>query len=127
MTVFFGDGTSQTSAAGASKLVQTVTANSKTSYSFTSQTYANTDVFIYDDGYGNLFGACGTGSSINYETGAVDIIGCPPEANFVVSALYNGPLSGRQSATHTKRNGLTAIYGNLTSQKGEGEITITRR
>ena len=93
----------------------------------TYQTYANTDVFIYDDGYGNLFGACGTGSSINYETGAVDIIGCPPEANFVVSALYNGPLSGRQSATHTKRNGLTAIYGNLTSQKGEGEITITRR
>ena len=46
MTVFFGDGTSQTSAAGASKLVQTVTANSKTSYSFTSQTYADTDITV---------------------------------------------------------------------------------
>jgi len=46
MTVFFGDGTSQTSAAGASKLVQTVTANSKTQYSFTSQTYADTNITV---------------------------------------------------------------------------------
>ena len=93
----------------------------------TYQSYPNSDVFIYDDGYGNLFGNCAEGSSINYETGAVDMIGCPPEANFVVSALYSSPLSGRQSATHTKRNGLSAIYGNLTSQKGEGEVTIKRK
>ena len=46
MTVFFGDGTSQTSAAGASKLVQTVTANSKTQYSFTSSSYVDTDVTV---------------------------------------------------------------------------------
>ena len=94
----------------------------------TYQSYANTGAFIYDDGYGNLFGNCGANSKINYETGAIDMVGCYPEANFVVSALYNGPFSGRQSPSKVgKINGLTAIHGNLTSQKGEGEVTITRK
>ena len=44
MTVFFGDGTSQTSAAGASKLVQTKQTSSSTSYSFSSSSYSDTNL-----------------------------------------------------------------------------------
>ena len=44
MTLYFGDGTSQASAAGASKLVQTVQQSSTTNYFFTSSTYADTNL-----------------------------------------------------------------------------------
>ena len=92
----------------------------------TYTTSPNTGKFIYDDGFGNLFGA-GTGT-INYETGAIDIKGCPPEAEFVVSVLHTSPFSGKQNATDSaKMNSLKAVYGNMTNQKATGELTITRK
>ena len=87
-------------------------------------TTPNTGVFMYDDGYGRLYGA-GTGH-INYETGALDFTG-PVNAEFVVSALTKSAFSGKQNATDTvKMNKLKAIYGNVPNQKGAGELTITR-
>ena len=84
------------------------------------------NVFGYDDGNGRITGMCS--GSINYETGAINITGCPPNAEFVVSALTNSAFSGRQNATNAaKMNSLKAIYGNMTNQTGAGELTITRR
>ena len=85
----------------------------------------NTGAFIYDDGYGNL-GGIGSGS-LNLETGEINMIGCPPNAEFVFSCLDTSAFSGRQNATNAaKMNSLKAIYGNMTNQKTAGELTITR-
>ena len=89
-------------------------------------TYAGTfddSLFVYDDGNGNLFGkARGT---INYETGAINMVGCPPNAQFRLSYIHTSAFSGRQDATlATKMNSLQAVYANIPSQKWAGEIEI---
>ena len=86
----------------------------------------NEDVFIFDDGYGNLYGN-GSGT-INYETGEIKFTGAPANAEFVYSCLHTSPFSGRANATNSaKMNKLKAIYGNMPNQKSSGELTITRR
>ena len=91
----------------------------------TYESTPNAGAFLYDDGYGNLFGM-GNGT-LNYETGEINIIGCPPNAEFVFSCLHTSPFSGRQSATDTaKMNQLKAIYGNTVNQNGAGELTIIK-
>ena len=81
------------------------------------------DLFVYDDGNGNLFGkARGT---INYETGAINMVGCPPNAQFVYSVLHTSAFSGKQDSTESaKKNTLQAVYANIPSQKWAGEIEI---
>ena len=69
----------------------------------------------------------GTGV-INYETGEIQMTGCPANAEFVVSCLDTSAFSGRQNSTNAaKMNALKAVYGNMTNQKATGELTITRR
>ena len=85
----------------------------------------NTSAFMYDNGYGGLFGA-GNGS-LNMETGEINFTSYP-NAEFVFSCLHTSAFSGRQSATNTaKMNSLKAIYGNVPNQKWNGELTVTRR
>ncbi len=85
------------------------------------------DVFITDDGYGNLSGL-GASGTINYETGEIDFQNAPANAEFVYTCLHTSPFSGRSSATNTaKMNTLKAVYGNMPNQKTSGELTITRR
>ena len=85
-----------------------------------------TGAFIYDNGSGNLVGI-GSGS-LNYETGEIRMVGCPANSEFVFSCLHTSPVSGRKNATNAaKMNTLKAIYGNMTNQKGSGELTIRRR
>ena len=92
----------------------------------TYDTSPNKGVFLYDDGYGNLAGI-GKGS-LNYETGEITMKGCPANAEFVYSCLHTSAFSGRSNATNAaKMNSLKAIYGNMTSQSGAGELTIIRR
>ena len=64
--------------------------------------------------------------SINYETGAIEwAISSCPNAEFVVSALYNSPLSGKQDATESaKINSLIAVYGNTPQQKGNATLKV---
>ena len=92
-------------------------------------TYAaspNTGAFCYDDGYGRLSGMAS--GSLNYETGEINMTGCPANAEFVFSCLHTSAFSGRTNATNAaKMNSLKAVYGNMTSQSGVGELTITRR
>ena len=92
----------------------------------TYDTSPNTGAFCHDDGYGGLSGM-GSGS-LNYETGEINMSGCPVNAEFVFSCLHTSAFSGRTNATNAaKMNSLKAIYGNMTSQSGAGELTITRR
>ena len=92
----------------------------------TYDTSPNESAFIYDDGYGNLQGI-GSGS-LNLETGEINMMGCPPNSEFVYSCLHTSAFSGRRNATNAaKMNSLKAIYGNMTNQSGAGELTITRR
>ena len=93
-------------------------------------TYAqspNISKLTYDDGYGNFMGGLIDGGSINYETGAINFTG-PANAEFVITALYNSPFSGRvKSASITgidQINALSAIHANTTSQKADANIKI---
>jgi len=86
------------------------------------------EIFIRDDGYGNLIwkneSKVGT---VNYETGAVDwTISERPNAEFVVSALHTSPFSGKLDGTTTgKLNSLRQVLGNTPQQKCEARLTIT--
>ena len=89
----------------------------------TYATVPNSSVFGYDDGYGNLFGMCS--GTINYETGAIDMRGCPPNAEFVVSALTNSAFSGRLNEGVAGRiNSLTEITAVTPNQKWKGSVKL---
>jgi hypothetical protein len=77
---------------------------------------------FYDDGFGNILGAC-TGT-INYETGAIDLQNCPPNANFVVSANYGSALAGGSEFSSTLGNSITAISARSVNQKINTTIDI---
>ena len=84
------------------------------------------NIFITDDGRGNLKYGGRTIGRINYETGAVDwsISSCP-NAEFVVSALYNAPFSGKQDSTDAaKVNSLMEVLGNTPQQKGGATLKV---
>ena len=88
-------------------------------------TYATSpnSVFGYDDGYGKITGMCS--GSINYETGAIDIAGCPANAEFVVSALTNSAFSGKLNESETNRiNSIVEIRVNTPSTKSSGSVTL---
>ena len=84
------------------------------------------DIFVRDNGYGRLMYRGSDVGSINYETGAVDwTISSCPNAEFVFSALYNSPLSGKQDATDSaKINSLIEVLGNTPQQKGNAVLKV---
>ena len=82
----------------------------------------NTSAFFYDDGHGNILGAC-TGT-INYETGAIDLQGCPPNANFVVDANYGSAHSGGNEYANTVGNSLVAVAGRSVNSKINAIIEV---
>ena len=89
----------------------------------TYATIPNTGVFGYDDGNSRIFGACN--GAINYETGAIDMIGCPVNAEFVVSALTNSAFSGKVNEGEADRiNSMVEILANTPSQKWNGSVTV---
>ena len=89
----------------------------------TYATSPNSGVFLYDNGYGSLVGN-GSGT-INYETGAIDMRGCPPNAEFVFSCLHTSAFSGRLNEGVTDRiNSLVDVYANTTSQKCLGSVKV---
>ena len=71
-------------------------------------------------------GACR--GTINYETGEINFVSAPSNAEFVYSCLHTSPFSGKKDSTDSaKMNSLKAIYGNTPNQKATGELTIRRR
>ena len=70
---------------------------------------------FYDDGFGNIQGVCS--GTINYETGAIDLLGCPPNANFVVDANYGSAHSGGNNFTATTANCIVGVAGRSCNSK----------
>ena len=93
----------------------------------TYATSPNAGALSYDDAYGNLVGGAITGGTINYETGAVDFRG-PSNAEFVITALYNSPFSGKIKSKGGDAmeaiNSLQAIHANTTNQKHKAKLRI---
>lgn len=68
------------------------------------KTVPNVSSFAYDDGYGNIHGACiGT---IDYASSAITLNGAPPNAEFKVSFNYDSALSNGNNANdhHVLKN-----------------------
>ena len=89
----------------------------------THLTSPNTAAFGYDDGLGGLFGMCK--GTIDYETGAIDMRGCPKNAEFVYSVSHSGAFSGKINEAETARaNSLEEILANTTSLKWDGGCEV---
>ena len=88
----------------------------------TNQSVPNVGVFFYDDGHGNISGACN--GTINYETGAIDITGCPPNAHFVISAAYGSAHSGGEEYGATFGNTVGSILGRSVNPKVNSIVEI---
>ena len=88
----------------------------------TNQSSPNVSAMFYDDGHGNISGTCN--GSINYETGAIDITGCPPNAHFVVSAKYGSAHSGGEEYSAALGNSITEISGRSVNEKINTNIEI---
>jgi hypothetical protein len=82
----------------------------------------NDSAFGYDDGFGNILGAC-TGT-INYETGAIDITGCPPNAHFVITATYGSAHSGGVEYTALAGNSITGVLARGMNHKINTTVEI---
>tara|TARA_R100001443_G_scaffold48009_4_gene60438 strand:- start:11051 stop:12580 length:1530 start_codon:yes stop_codon:yes gene_type:complete len=88
----------------------------------TNQSNPNVAAMFHDDGHGNISGAC-TGT-INYETGAIDLHNCPPNANFVISAAYGSAHSGGEEYGATLGNTIGSIAGRSVNPKINSSIEI---
>ena len=104
-------------AAVAAKLPDDVVYDAKT-----NQSKPNMGAMFYDDGHGNISGSC-TGT-INYETGAIDLHDCPPNANFVVSAAYGSAHSGGELYSATAGNTISLIRGRSVNPKVNSSVEI---
>jgi len=83
----------------------------------------NSEAYLMDDGFGNLIaGSLTQGSgTIDYDTGALTLTGCPSRADFVFSANGN---SGLACGGNTQLNTLTSIRARSTSNKRKAKIQI---
>ena len=97
-------------AAVASRLPEDTITNKRTGASS-----PNVAAFFYDDGRGNISGACS--GTISYNTGAIDLNGCPPNANFVVSANYGAAHSGGNKFSGSNANSIQQIRARSVNAK----------
>ena len=80
---------------------------------------SNISIMFYDDGHGRILSGSrlGVTGTINYETGAIDLAGCPPDASFVVSANYGSAHAGGNEFSTTLGNCITSIAARSVNQK----------
>ena len=84
---------------------------------------ANLGSMFYDDGHGNINGVCN--GTIDYKTGAMDLNGCPPNAQFVVSASYGSAHSGENRYDATAGNSIMQISGRSANNKIYTTVEVT--
>ena len=82
----------------------------------------NVSQMFYDDVHGNISGTCK--GTVNYETGAIDLQGCPPNANFVVSANYGSAHAGGNQFSSTLGNCIARIEARSVNQKVNTTIEL---
>ena len=76
----------------------------------------------YDDANGNLVGAAS--GTVNYETGAIDMVNGPKNASFEISVTYNSPFSGKLDANKSDANMIKSIHANTLSSNATGKIEV---
>lgn len=101
----------------AAKLPEDTVIDTKTGVSM-----PNTSAFFYDDGHGNISGAC-TGS-INYETGAISFINAPPNAEFVIDANYGSAHSGGSDFGASTANSLLSVGARCCNSKLNATVEV---
>ncbi|MAH43689.1 hypothetical protein CL614_08295, partial [archaeon] len=70
----------------------------------------------------------GGSATINYESGAITMRGCPPNANFVVSCNYGSALGGGyHSDAGYGFNQIHSIAARSVNQKADAQVTITAK
>ena len=86
----------------------------------------NAGEFLLDNGDGTMTRANGGSANINYETGAITMRGCPPNANFVVSCNYGSAFAGGfHSNNGYGFNQILAVYARSVNQKADAQISFT--
>ena len=90
----------------------------------TNTTSPNTGVFLVDGGNGTLTRGNGGSGTINYETGAITMSGCPVNAEFVVSCAYESAHSGGLTTKTSTINHLISILGRSVNNKINGKIRV---
>ena len=84
----------------------------------------NENAFLYDDGYGTLSGPIGSGT-IDYETGAITLTGCPANAEFAASFNYGAALAGgAESTASIKYNVINTIAAKSVNQHRDAVISL---
>ena len=58
---------------------------------------------------------------VNYETGAIDMRGCPANAEFVYTVAHSSGFSGK---LNTGDNAIVEILANTPSQKWNGSVKV---
>ena len=93
------------------------------SYDSVTYTTSPNQVFAFDNGSGRIMGACS--GTINYETGAITLNNCLPNAQFVYSVCHTSAFSGKLTeGTDERINSLVDIYANTVQQKKNGKIRV---
>ena len=81
----------------------------------------NTRAFLLDDGYGNLISSGLGRGTIDYDSGTIQIIGGPIDAEFVVSAISGGGLAcGGNSGENT----VMSISARSTNSKRNARVQV---
>ena len=85
----------------------------------------NTGTFLLDNGDGTMTRADGGSATINAETGAIYMRGCPPMASFVISANYGSALAGGyHTSTAYGSNQVQSIHARSVNQKRNSKLTV---
>ena len=101
----------------AAKLPDDVVYDAKTNVS-----RPNVAELFYEDGHGNIRGACG--GRFYHETGELLLTGCPPNANFVFSVNYGSAHAGGNEFSAATGNCILEIGGRSVNQKVNTTIEI---
>ena len=88
----------------------------------TYSTSRNMENICYDNSFGGLTGA--SGGTVNYETGYIDMVGAPINAQFEVSVVHNSPFSGKLDPNKTDTNTIKSIHANVLSKNMVGKIRV---
>ena len=78
---------------------------------------------MYDDGKGNLYRGNGGTGTINYDTGAINMIGVPSYTQFQISFIHASPLGGKIDLDGSD-NYLAQVNVRSLNTKKDGKVKV---